>query len=138
VLLTQPRFTVTAGAVVCDERGRVLLLKHTLRRGSGWGIPGGFLARGEQPDEAVRREVREETGLELEGVELLFVRTLGHVRQVEVIFRASARSDSLARLKKNFEIERAEWFAPASMPDGLSIDQRRLVARALARANAGE
>lgn len=139
VWLTQPRFTVTAGAVVCDERGRVLLLKHTLRKGSGWGIPGGFIARGEQPDEAVRREVREETGLEIYGVELVFVRTLGHVRQVEVIFRASAESDSLSRLKKNFEIESAGWFTPDSLPDGLSLDQRRLVARALARAvNASE
>src|SRR5438270_8429155 len=70
VWLVQPRFAVTAGAVVCDERGRVLLLRHVLRKGSGWGIPGGFLARGEQPEDAIRREVREETGLELERVEL--------------------------------------------------------------------
>ncbi|MCA1635291.1 MAG: NUDIX hydrolase [Acidobacteria bacterium] len=87
VWLSQPRFTVTAGAVVVDEAGRVLLLRHTLRKGSGWGIPGGFLMRGEQPADAITREVREETGLALEGAELSFVRTLGHVRQVEVIFR---------------------------------------------------
>ncbi len=70
VWVAQPRFTVTAGAVVCDEGGRVLLLRHVLRAGSGWGIPGGFLRAGEQPEEAVRREVREETGLELESVEI--------------------------------------------------------------------
>ena len=63
VWLTQPRFTVTAGAVISDERGRVLLLRHVLRRGNGWGVPGGFIAAGEQPEDAVRREVREETGL---------------------------------------------------------------------------
>lgn len=140
VWLTQARFTVTAGAVVCDERGRVLLLKHTLRKGSGWGIPGGFVARGEQPQDAVRREVMEETGLELDAVEIAFARTLGHVRQVEIVFRATARSDALARLKKNFEVERAEWFAPASLPEALGRDQRRLIERALSRAgtNAGE
>src|SRR4030095_10486012 len=66
VWLTQPRFTVTAGAVISDEGGRVLLLRHVLRRGSGWGIPGGFLNAGEQPDEAVRRELCEESGLELD------------------------------------------------------------------------
>src|ERR1051325_3609825 len=87
VLLTPPRFTVTAGVVVSDERGRVLLLRHVLRGGSGWGVPGGFVTAGEQPDEAIRREVREETGLALEGVELAFVRTHKHVRQVEIIFR---------------------------------------------------
>src|ERR1700755_3300894 len=96
VWLTQPRFAVTAGAVVCDERGRVLLLRHVLRKGSGWGIPGGFLKRGEQPEEAIRRELREETGLELDSVEMVFVRALGDVRQIEIIFRAALRSEALA------------------------------------------
>jgi 8-oxo-dGTP diphosphatase len=131
VWLTQPRFTVTAGAVVCDERGRVLLLRHTLRRGSGWGIPGGFMMAGEQPEEALRREMREETGLELESVELAFARTLRHVRQVEVIFRGAMRSDALARRTASFEIDRAAWFELDALPEGLSADQRALVRRAL-------
>src|SRR5918912_2884425 len=87
VWLTQPRFTVTAGAVVTDERGRVLLLRHVLRKGSGWGVPGGFLEKGEQPDEAVRRELREETGLELESAELAFIRALPRSSRVEIIYR---------------------------------------------------
>ena len=132
VWLTQPRFTVTAAAVVSDERGRVLLLRHVLRKGSGWGIPGGFLRAGEQPEEAVRREVREETGLELEGVELAFVRTLRGVRQVEVLFRASMRAAALRGLEKGFEIDGAEWFERSRLPEGLSGDQRRVIARALA------
>ena len=132
VWLVQPRFAVTAGAVVCDERGRVLLLRHVLRRGSGWGIPGGFLTGGEQPEEAVRREVREETGLELGGVELAFVRALGGVHQVEIIFRGSMPSSAIDGLKKGFEIDRAEWFETEALPDGLSEDQRRLISRALA------
>ncbi|HEX8501860.1 MAG TPA: NUDIX hydrolase [Pyrinomonadaceae bacterium] len=132
VWLTQPRFAVTAGAVVTDEAGRVLLLRHVLRRGSGWGIPGGFLNAGEQPEEAVRRELREETGLELDAVELAFVRSLPHVRQVEVIFRGRMRADAFAALSKNFEIDRAEWFARDALPEGLGRDQRRLIERALA------
>ena len=131
VWLTQPRFTVTAGAVVRDERGRVLLLRHVLRKGEGWGIPGGFMESGEQPEEAVRRELREETGLEIERVELAFVRALGTVRQVEIIFRGGMKSDSLARAEKGFEIDRAEWFDAGSMPESLSADQRRVIARAL-------
>src|SRR5215211_6919383 len=95
VWLTQSRFAVTAGAVISDEGGRVLLLRHVLRRGSGWGIPGGFLNAGE------------ETGLELDGVELAFVRSLPHVRQVEVIFRASMSAARLGGLSKSFEIDRA-------------------------------
>ena len=139
VWLAQPRFTVTAGAVVLDEEGRVLLLRHALRKGSGWGIPGGFITRGEQPEDAVRREVREETGLALEGVELAFVRTLEHVRQVEVIFRASMKAAALEGLKKNFEIERAQWFALDALPADVGSDQRRIIERVLsARANTRE
>ena len=132
VWLTQPRFAVTAGAIVSDERGRVLLLRHVLRAGSGWGVPGGFLKAAEQPEEAVRRELREETGLELDSVELAFVRTLAHVRQVEVIFRCRMRAAALEGLEKGFEIDRAEWFARDALPPGLGQDQRRLIERALA------
>ena len=133
VWLTQPRFAVTAGAVVSDEAGRVLLLRHVLRAGSGWGIPGGFLNAGEQPEDAVRREVREETGLELDGVELAFVRTLPGVRQVEVIFRGRMSAAALRGLTKSFEIDRAQWFARDALPEGLGRDQRLLIERALAR-----
>jgi len=132
VWLTQPRFAVTAGAVVSDERGRVLLLRHVLRKGSGWGVPGGFLTAGEQPEEAVRRELREETGLELDSVELVFVRALEGVRQVEIIFRCRMRAAALDSLEKSFEIDRAAWFARDALPPGLSDDQRRLIERALA------
>jgi len=134
VWLTQPRFAVTAGAVVSDEGGRVLLLRHVLRQGSGWGIPGGFLNAGEQPEEAVRRELREEIGLELEGVELAFVRTLPHVRQVEIIFRGRMSAAHLSGLSRSFEVDRAEWFARDALPQGLGRDQRRLIERALAPA----
>lgn len=131
VWLTQPRFAVTAGAVVLDERGRVLLLRHVLRGGSGWGIPGGFMIADEQPEDAVRRELREETGLELERVEMAFVRTLHGIRQVEIIFRGRIRSAALGRVEKNFEIDRAEWFDLEALPEDLSEGQRRVIRRAL-------
>ena len=67
----QQRFTVSAGAVVIDDQRRVLLLKHVFRTGSGWGVPGGFIGEGEEPEVAIRRELLEETGLELEHAELL-------------------------------------------------------------------
>ena len=126
--LTQPRFAVTAGAVVVDPQGRVLLLKHVFRVGSGWGIPGGFIEKGEQPEEALRRELDEEIGLELAQVERAFVRTLKRPRQVEIIFRCRPQGGFAPR---GVEIKSAEWFAPDQLPSGLSADQRRLIERAL-------
>ena len=59
-----PAIPVSAGALIYDRSGRLLILKPTYK--SGWTIPGGVMeADGESPWEACQREVREETGLEL-------------------------------------------------------------------------
>lgn len=124
----QKRFTVTTAVAIFDDEGKVLLLEHVFRPDSGWGLPGGFLSGGEQPEEGLRREIREEIGIELEDVELLFVRSLGRLRQVEMYFRARAAGIPTPR---SFEIKRAEWFARNALPPDLSKDQIRLVDRAV-------
>jgi 8-oxo-dGTP diphosphatase len=59
-----PRIPASAGALVWDRKGRLLILKPTYK--SGWTIPGGVVeADGESPWEACRREAREECGLDL-------------------------------------------------------------------------
>jgi 8-oxo-dGTP diphosphatase len=128
VWLVEPRFTVTAGACVLDEAGRVLLLKHNFRAGSGWGLPGGFLEKREQPEDALRRELREEVGLELTDARLAFVRTLKRPRQVEIVFCCRATNEPRPQ---SGEIACAEWFSTDALPSALSQDQRRLIARAL-------
>src|SRR5258708_2690416 len=128
----QRRFTVTAGALIFDDRGRILLLEHVFRPDSGWGIPGGFLARGEQPEEGLRRELREEVGLELDDVKLLLVRSLHRPRQIEIYFRARPQGEPQPR---SFEIKRAEWFALDDLPAELSKDQRTMIQRAVAHQN---
>jgi 8-oxo-dGTP diphosphatase len=52
------------GAVVHDTRGRLLLIQRGHQPHQGlWSLPGGRIEAGESPEEAVIREVREETGL---------------------------------------------------------------------------
>jgi mutator protein MutT len=125
--LAHPRFTVTAGAIIFNDSGQILLLKHRFRAGSGWGLPGGFLEKGEQPLDALRRELREEIRLELEDVEIFATRSFKKPQQVEVLFRCRANG---AVMPGTMEVERAEWFSPQSLPDGLPRDQRRLVEQA--------
>ncbi|HEV2880400.1 MAG TPA: NUDIX domain-containing protein [Pyrinomonadaceae bacterium] len=131
VWLAEPRFMVTVGAIVLDEDGRVLLLQHEFRTGSGWGIPGGFLERGEQPLEALRRELREEVGVELDAPELVRVRTLRRPQQVEIHFRCRVRAGARAA-PRSMEINHVGWFDVAALPPELSRDQRRIIEDALA------
>jgi len=125
--VAHPRFTVTAGAVVFNQNGEVLLLKHRFRPGSGWGLPGGFIEKAEQPIDAMRRELREEIGLEVEDVELFAVRSFAKPQQVEVLFRC--RSNGTLK-PQTIEVERADWFLVANLPDGLPPDQRLFIERA--------
>jgi mutator protein MutT len=62
---------VGVGAVIVRD-GRVLLVQRATEPALGrWSIPGGLIEVGEMITEAVVREVREETGLEVEPVELV-------------------------------------------------------------------
>lgn len=67
-----PRIPASAGALVWDRKGRLLILKPTYK--GGWTIPGGIIeADGETPWEACRRETREECGLEVRHGRLVCV-----------------------------------------------------------------
>lgn len=125
--LTHTRFTVTAGAVIFNDQKQVLLLKHRFRAGSGWGLPGGFLELGEQPIDALRRELQEEIGLEVEDVKVFAARSFSKPKQVEVLFRGRANG---AVKPITIEVERAGWFALDSIPEGLPRDQRSYVEQA--------
>jgi 8-oxo-dGTP diphosphatase len=60
------------GAVIKDDQGRLLLIKRGHEPGAGlWSVPGGRVEPGETDSEALVREMREETGLEVQAGPLL-------------------------------------------------------------------
>jgi len=64
-----PRAAVTADAVVLtrEPRPRVLLIRRRLPPFAGaWAFPGGFIEMDETLEQSARRELREETGLEVD------------------------------------------------------------------------
>ena len=70
--LPVPAIPASAGAMIFDRSGRLLILKPTYK--SGWTIPGGVMeADGETPWDACRREVREECGLDVQSGRLACV-----------------------------------------------------------------
>jgi len=67
-----PRIPASAGALVFDAAGRLLILKPNYKK--GWTVPGGQVqANGESPWEACQRETLEECGLQVEHGRLVCV-----------------------------------------------------------------
>jgi ADP-ribose pyrophosphatase YjhB (NUDIX family) len=65
---------------VFDQAGRVLIVEHAFRTDFPWGLPGGWVEPGEQPRDAVARELREELRLNVEVRDLVLCDTIGRVR----------------------------------------------------------
>jgi len=119
---TQQKFTVSAAAIITNDNNEVLLLNHVLRPFAGWGLPGGFITAGEQPEEAIRREIREETGIELERLRMFRIRTLE--RHVEMLFVAVADGEPAVKSREILELG---WFEIGQLPEGTPRSQAELI-----------
>ena len=119
---TQKKFTVSVAAIIFNNKGELLLLNHILRPKFNWGIPGGFINPGEQPEAALRRELREETGIELENVKMIRVRTIN--RHIEILFRADGKGQAEV---KSHEISDLGWFSAGNLPERLSEAQKMII-----------
>jgi 8-oxo-dGTP diphosphatase len=103
-----------AGAVV--HQGRVLMVRHTYGEKKGrWALPGGYATHDERLDQTAVREVREETGLAAEVVDVIGLRTryTEHGGAVFVLFRLRPVSGQPA--PDGVEVDRTAWFSAADV-----------------------
>ena len=129
--LTQPTFTVGVCAIVLNERDEILLLRHRFRESAGWDLPGGFIERDEELEDAIRRELREETGYEVQVLSHASTR-IGRPGHLDVCFLARVVD---GRLKvEEGEIVAARFFSREELPADLPEAQRSVISRALGRA----
>src|SRR5947209_8510289 len=118
------RFLVGVTGLGIDAAGQVLLARHRFGAPQ-WRFLGGFLHPRERVEDALSREIREETGLAVEVGPVLEVVTGYRWERVEIVF-AYRVSGGTAVLTS--EIEELRSFAPDSLPE-VSAEQRGPIVR---------
>ena len=126
---TQTRFLVGVVGLGVDPKGHVVLARHRFGAPE-WRFLGGFLSPRERLEDALAREVREETGIEIEVGPILEANQGYRWQRVELVYAyrpvggTERLSDELVELRA---------FDPADLPD-VRADQRGIIERRAAQA----
>ena len=121
----------TAGALIQDPEGRILLLKsHKFK--DLYTIPGGHIELGETAEEALRREVKEETGLDVYDIEFLmyqdFVFDETFWKRKHFVFLDFTCKTDCTIVQLNDEAQDYQWTTPA---DALNLPVETYTLRAI-------
>ncbi len=106
---------------------------------NSWAIPGGFIHEAESLEDAVKRELMEETGIEVNYLEQLY--TFGSPKRdprqriVSIAYFALVKSSSFQRLKASTDAEEAGWFSINDLP-ALAFDHKQILQIAIERVRA--
>lgn len=85
---------VLAAVIECIDRGgKLLLARNAAWKGRNFGLVTGFMEAGETPEDGIRREVAEETALEVESLSLLGVWDFQRMNQLIVAYHAVAHGE---------------------------------------------
>lgn len=122
----QARFSAGAVGVVFNTEGQILLVEHAFHAKHPWGLPGGWVARREDPAVTVRREIREELSLTVEVGAVLLVET-PFPSHLDLAYLCHT-TGSIGTL--SFELLDYAWCSPQHLPP-LSPFHRRAILRAL-------
>jgi ADP-ribose pyrophosphatase YjhB (NUDIX family) len=104
---------VTVGALIFDDAGQVLMLR-THKWSNLWGIPGGKVKWGEPSVDALRREVKEETNLDVTDIEFVLVQDCIHSKEFYrdahfVLLNYTAQAPGRQTVQLNDEAREFRW-----------------------------
>lgn len=126
-----PQKRMGAGCLICDEQGRLLLVKPGYK--PTWEIPGGIVEKDESPLACCRREVQEELGLAIPVGRLLVVdyNAPSPEKSESLMFifdggELSAEACGRIQLPQS-ELAGWQFFAPEHLPEALSPALRRRI-----------
>jgi ADP-ribose pyrophosphatase YjhB (NUDIX family) len=128
--------TAAVGAVITDSAGRVLLCRQ--RQGHRlWVLPGGKIRPDESPINAAIRDIREETGMETEVVDLVGLYqltgdTCGEDLPDVLMHVFRGRCEGEATVNAPGRISRVSWHDPTDLPEPITATTRAAIADAAA------
>ena len=117
--IVRARFRVAVAALIFDAQGRILLFKHTYRKFE-WGIPAGSLEHREQPMDAVAREFLEETGMQIQVLELLTAVSAQEDHHISLIYLCKIAG---GEFRPTLEISEMKYFSPNDLPSMLFTEK---------------
>lgn len=131
-LFIQPYFRLTRGqtlgvrGVVRDESGRFLLVRHTYVQ--GWMLPGGGVDHGESMEDAVVRELREETGV-IAGARPRLISVHTNFKHFKGDHVAVYAVDDWGREETSSpEIAEVGFFSADDLPEGITVATKNRIA----------
>jgi 8-oxo-dGTP diphosphatase len=124
---------LTVDCVVLDQEGRILLIRRNNPPFQGcYALPGGFVEIGETVEDACRREVKEETGVDISALRLVGVYSAPdrdpRAHTCSVAFFSRVRG---AAAKAGDDAKAAEWVADWRRQRPLAFDHEKIIADAL-------
>jgi 8-oxo-dGTP diphosphatase len=120
--------TLGVFAAIIDDDGRILCVRmnYAIR---AWTTPGGRVEPGESPDDALKREVLEESGLDVVANELIGVYSKPYRDDIVLFFRA--RVVGRTPWQPNDEISHMDYFGRYELPQPMGLGARTRIIDAL-------
>ena len=124
-----PYLTVD-GIIVKDKK---ILLVERRYPPEGWALPGGFVEYGEKTEDAVKREVMEETGLEVKKVRLFGVfsdpERDPRIHTVSVVYVCDTEGDP----SSGSDAKKVMFFDLEHLPERIAFDHRKIIEQYIKR-----
>ncbi|MCS7109682.1 MAG: NUDIX hydrolase [Candidatus Micrarchaeota archaeon] len=128
-------FRPTAVDVVICHRGKILLIKRKKYPFKGkWALPGGFVEINENVQDAAVREVKEETGLDIELIDVIGIYSEPYRDRrntISIAFLATIKNNDKIKVDKK-EIDDAKFFTFKKIPK-LAFDHNKMIEDAMVK-----
>ena len=133
VRLVEPKYLAGVVGIIFDDDNRVLLVRHTYRKQYPWAPPSGWIKRGEDPTQALEREVYEETGYRIWVGGAIAVGGDKDIRRLDLYYRCALLGGVF---RPCAEVSEAGLYTLEALPEEMEPFHREVISYASKRPGA--